>query len=86
MVFTKFKVGDRCKCLHPYAYRGEAPFTIIKIKWYKTPDAKTRPVYVVKYDDGKIDQIPIINEGGYEMVHIEANQTNVDETIRKNNP
>jgi hypothetical protein len=71
MVYTKFKVGDRCKCLHPYAFRGEAPFTITRIKWFKAPDLKARPVYAVKYDDGKIDQIPVMDEGGYKMVLIQ---------------
>jgi hypothetical protein len=67
MVYAKFKVGDRCKCLHPYAYRGDAPFTITKIGWFKPKGIAARPVYFVKYDDGKKDQIPVCDEGGYEV-------------------
>jgi hypothetical protein len=69
MVYSKFHVGDRCKCLHPYAYRGEEPFTIVKIvPNFGRNGRKPIAAYVVKYDDGAEDQIPVKHEGGYEMV------------------
>jgi len=65
---TKFKVGDRCKCLHPYAYRREEPFIIVGIcNKFLSSNGIIRAAYVIQYDDGKYDAIPIENEGGYEM-------------------
>ena len=65
----KFNIGQMCKCLNPYAYRGEEPFIIVGIKQrFKASDGRIRAAYIVKYADGKIDQIPVKNEGGYEMV------------------
>ena len=72
MVFSKFHPGDKCQCMHPYAYRGEAPFTIIKILW-----VNKRACYEVEYADGKRDQIPIKNEGGYEMQLVVSSQSEV---------
>lgn len=68
-MFSKFKIGNRCKCLHPYAYRGEEPFTIVAIhRRYKSGDGKLRAAYIVEYADGAKDAIPVKNEGGYEMI------------------
>jgi hypothetical protein len=72
-MYTKFKVGQKCKCLHPYAFRGEAVFVITRIiPKFKAPGGKVRAVYEVQYADAKTDFIPIRNEGGYEMVCVDS--------------
>lgn len=64
---AKFKVGDRCYCKHPYAFRSEAPFTIVGITLLLIPSERKRYCYIVQYDDGVLDAIPVLNEGGYQM-------------------
>lgn len=64
---ARFKIGNRCKCKHPYAYRGEEPFTIRAIANVLSGDQKMRWAYILQYDDAKFDAIPVENEGGYEM-------------------
>ena len=69
MTVANFKVGDRCRCLHYYAFRGKAQFTIVSIATVPHEEYKSRfrYVYVVQYDDGCLDAIPVENEGGYEI-------------------
>jgi hypothetical protein len=68
---ARFKIGDHCICKHPYAFRGEAPFRIVAKGVLKAADNVSRWAYIVQYDsDGKLDGIPIQNEGGYEMERI----------------
>ena len=69
---ARFKVGNRCKCLHHYAFRSDAPFKIVSIATCPLPDNSTsfRYAYVVQYDDGVLDLIPVKNEGGYEMARV----------------
>jgi len=70
---AKFKVGDRCRCLHHYAYRQKQPFTIISIATSPMEEYqhKFRYIYIVQYDDGILDAIPVEKEGGYIMEKIE---------------
>lgn len=72
VTLAKFKVGDRCRCLHQYAFRGKEPFVIVSIA--TSPDEeyerRFRYIYVIQYDDGAIDAIPVGNEGGYNMERI----------------
>ena len=69
MMLQKHKVGQKCKCLNSGAYRGEEPFLIVGVDYrFKTPEGKVRAVYLVEYADGKLDQIPIEKDGGYEIV------------------
>lgn len=72
-VIAKFKVGDRCRCLHHYAYRGKEPFIIISIATSPIEEYqhKFRYIYIVQYDDGVIDAIPVESEGGYIVKKIE---------------
>lgn len=74
---TKFKVGQMCTCRHYYAYRPNQLFTIEAIISDFIPQGhwKSRPVYVVKYVDGMIDQIAICSEDEYEMESMEDDQT-----------
>ena len=76
---ARFEVGDRCRCLHPYAYRGNEPFTVVSIGIAPLPDDNTelpyRYCYIVQYDDGVIDAIPLTGEteGGYELEKLSKN-------------
>ena len=74
---ARFKVGDRCKCLHPYAFRGEDPFKIVSIT--ATPadnHVHYRLCYVVQYDNGQLDAIPIHKDGGYRIVKLRKLKVN----------
>lgn len=76
LVKARFKVGDKCRCLHKNAFRGKETFTIVSIAVSPySPDSygcvDFRYVYIVQYADGVLDAIPIWNEGGYvvEKIH-----------------
>jgi len=73
MITAKFVVGERCKCLHHYVFRSGEPFTIVSIATvpHEEYQKRFRYVYVVRYDDGVLDAIPVEKEGGYEMVTID---------------
>jgi hypothetical protein len=70
---AKFKIKDHCFCKHHYAFRGEAPFRIVAItEFYPINGNRSRWVYIVMYDsDEFMDAIPVVDEGGYEMMKVE---------------
>jgi len=72
MTVAKFEIGDRCRCLHHYAFRGKGPFTIISIATAPIEEyaSKFRYVYIIRYDDATLDAIPVDDEGGYDMEKI----------------
>jgi len=72
VTIAKFKVGDTCRCLHHYAYRANEPFTIVSIATFPTAENARRILYlyIVQYDDGVLDAVPVENEGGYIMEKI----------------
>jgi len=76
VTIARFKVGDRCQCLHHYAFRSKKPFTIVSIATspIEEYELRFRYIYIVQYDDGVLDAIPIEKEGGYEMEKLEAKQ------------
>ena len=67
-IVAHFRVGDKCVCEHPYAFRSGESFTIVSICLTYLPSHNVlRYVYVVMYADGTIESIPVTDEKGCEM-------------------
>ncbi len=62
-ITAHFKVGDKCVCDHPAAFRCGKEFTIVSINLVYLPDRDIlRYAYVQMFDDGRLDSIPVTDE------------------------